>query len=117
MAIGDENKKIYFLDDENIRIKNNTGGMHVITDGDILNKRLSSSIHSKKYSNEMKKLESVITEVKAIHMIKVTSIFTVTAKAEQMPRICNAIGLLSTIGSNSSFLVSLTDRAFIMCSP
>ena len=56
LAIGDENKKIYFLDDENIRIKNNTGGMHVITDGDILNKRLSSSIHSKKYSNEMRKL-------------------------------------------------------------
>ena len=59
LAIGDENKKIYFLDDENIRIKNNTGGMHVITDGDILNKRLSSNIHSKKYSNEMKKLDDL----------------------------------------------------------
>ena len=59
LAIGDENKKIYFLDDENIRIKNNTGGMHVITDGDILNKRLSSNIHSKKYSNEMRKLDDL----------------------------------------------------------
>ena len=59
LAIGDENKKIYFLDDENIRIKNNTGGMHVITDGDILNKRLSSSIHSKKYSNQMRKLDDL----------------------------------------------------------
>ncbi|MDC3053986.1 FkbM family methyltransferase [bacterium] len=59
LAIGDENKKIYFLDDENIRIKNNSGGMHVITDGDILNKRLSSNIHSKKYSNEMKKLDDL----------------------------------------------------------
>ena len=59
LAIGDENKKIYFLDDENIRIKNNTGGMHVITDDDILNKRLSSNIHSKKYSNEMKKLDDL----------------------------------------------------------
>ena len=59
LAIGDENKKIYFLDDENIRIKNNTGGMHVITDGDILHKRLSSNIHSKKYSNEMKKLDDL----------------------------------------------------------
>ena len=58
-AIGDENKKIYFLDDENIRIKNNTGGMHVITDDDISNKRLSSNIHSKKYSNEMKKLDDL----------------------------------------------------------
>ena len=59
IAIGDENKKIYFLDDENIRIKNNTGGMHVITDDDISNKRLSSNIHSKKYSNEMKKLDDL----------------------------------------------------------
>ena len=59
LAIGDENKKIYFLDDENIRIKNNTGGMHVITDDDILKKRLSSNIHSKKYSNEMKKLDDL----------------------------------------------------------
>ena len=59
LAIGDENKKIYFLDDENIRIKNNTGGMHVITDEDISHKRLSSNIHSKKYSNEMKKLDDL----------------------------------------------------------
>ena len=59
LAIGDENKKIYFLDDKNIRIKNNTGGMHVITDDDILKKRLSSNIHSKKYSNEMKKLDDL----------------------------------------------------------
>ena len=59
LAIGDENKKIYFLDDENIRIKNNTGGMHVITEEDISNKRLSSNIHSKKYSNEMKKLDDL----------------------------------------------------------
>ena len=59
LAIGDENKKIYFLDDENIRVKNNTGGMHVITEEDIVNKRLSSDIHSKKYSNEMKKLDDL----------------------------------------------------------
>ena len=44
---------------KNIRIKNNTGGMHVITDDDILKKRLSSNIHSKKYSNEMKKLDDL----------------------------------------------------------
>ena len=59
LAVGDENKKIYFLDDNNIRIKNNTGGMHVITEDDISNKRLSSDIHSKKYSNEMKKLDDL----------------------------------------------------------
>ena len=59
LAIGDENKKIYFLDDKNIRIKNNTGGMHVITEEDISNKRLSSNIHSKRYNNEMKKLDDL----------------------------------------------------------
>ena len=59
LAIGDENKKIFFLDDKNDRIKNNTGGMHVITEDDIINKRLSSNIHSKKYSNEMKKLDDL----------------------------------------------------------
>ena len=59
LAIGDENKKIYFLDDQNIRVKNNTGGMHVITEEDISNKRLSSNIHSKKYNNEMKKLDDL----------------------------------------------------------
>ena len=47
LAIGDENKKIYFLDDKNIRIKNNTGGMHVITEDDIFYKRMSSDIHIK----------------------------------------------------------------------
>ena len=59
LAIGDENKKIYFLDDQNIRVKNNTGGMHVITEEDISNKRLSSNIHSKRYNNEMKKLDDL----------------------------------------------------------
>tara|TARA_A100001011_G_scaffold357206_1_gene401875 strand:- start:761 stop:1501 length:741 start_codon:yes stop_codon:yes gene_type:complete len=59
LAIGDENKKIYFLDDKNNRIKNNTGGMHVITEGDISHNRLSSDIHSKKYSNKMKKLDDL----------------------------------------------------------
>ncbi len=59
LAIGDENKKIYFLDSENERIKNNSGGMHVITQGDIDKKRLSSEIHSKKYNNEMKRLDDL----------------------------------------------------------
>ena len=59
LAIGDENKKIYFLDNENERIKNNSGGMHVITQDDIDEKRLSSEIHSKKFDNEMKRLDDL----------------------------------------------------------
>ena len=58
-AIGDKNQKIYFLDESNIRIKNNTGGMHVITNEDIKNNRLSSKIYSKKLNNYMKKLDDI----------------------------------------------------------
>ena len=46
-------------------------------------------------------------------MMRVTSIFTVTANAEQIPKICRAIGLFSTIGVKSSFLVSFRDIDFI----
>ena len=59
LAIGDKNEKVYFLDTKNTRIKNNSGGMHVITQDDISEKRLSSDIHSKKYSNEMQKLDDL----------------------------------------------------------
>ena len=57
LAIGNKNEEIYFLDEINDRIKNNTGGMHVITNEDIENKRLSSEIHSKKILNNMKRLD------------------------------------------------------------
>jgi len=58
-AIGNENQEIYFLDESNIRIKNNTGGMHVITNEDIENNRSSSEIHSKKIFNHMKRLDEI----------------------------------------------------------
>tara|TARA_B100000242_G_C42968666_1_gene449426 strand:+ start:149 stop:886 length:738 start_codon:yes stop_codon:yes gene_type:complete len=61
-AVGNKNEKIYFLDNNNERIKNNTGGMHVITNDDIKNKRLSSEIHSKKIFNQMKKLDDTNIE-------------------------------------------------------
>ena len=57
-----KNEEIYFLDNNNERIKNNTGGMHVITNDDIENKRLSSEIHSKKIMNQMKKLDNTNIE-------------------------------------------------------
>ena len=59
LAIGDKNEKIFFLDTENKRIKNNSGGMHVITEKDISEESLSSNICSKKYSNKMKKLDDL----------------------------------------------------------
>ena len=58
-ALGNKTEKIYFLDSENIRIKNNSGGMHVLTEEDILNNILSANIHSKKYSNKMCKLDDL----------------------------------------------------------
>tara|TARA_B100000035_G_scaffold40879_1_gene30745 strand:- start:28 stop:768 length:741 start_codon:yes stop_codon:yes gene_type:complete len=57
LAVGNKNQEIYFLDESNDRIKNNTGGMHVITEEDIKYHRLSSGIHSKKIINQMKRLD------------------------------------------------------------
>ena len=56
-ALGDKSEEVYFLDNTNDRIINNTGGMHVITEDDIKNKRLSSEIHSKKIINQMIRLD------------------------------------------------------------
>ena len=67
LAIGNKNQEIYFLDESNDRIKNNTGGMHVITNEDIENNRLSSEIHSKKTLNYMKRLDD--TEVKEFDIL------------------------------------------------
>ena len=58
-AVGNKSEKIYFFDSENTRIKDNSGGMHVLTEKDILNNVLSANIHSKKYSNEMCKLDDL----------------------------------------------------------
>jgi hypothetical protein len=48
---------------------------------------------------EIKKLENAVTSVNAIHITTVTLRDVVTARAEQMPRICSAIGLFLKIGS------------------
>ena len=61
-AIGNKNQEIYFLDESDDRIKNNTGGMHVITNEDIEKNRLSSEIHSKKILNHMKRLDDTNIE-------------------------------------------------------
>ena len=59
IALGDKKEKVYFLDSENERVKNNTGGMHAVTKKDIKENRLSSILHSKKYSNIMKKFDDL----------------------------------------------------------
>jgi len=67
LAIGNKNEEIYFLDEIKDRIKNNTGGMHVITNEDIENNRLSSEIHSKKILNQMKRLDD--TDIKEFDLL------------------------------------------------
>jgi len=54
---------------------------------------------------DMERLESITTAVRATHMTAEVSIFTVTASAEQMPRIWMVIGLLSDNGSSRMSLV------------
>src|SRR6056297_2743561 len=44
-----------------------------------------------------------VTAITAMHMVTVVDILFVTANAEQMPRICNAIGLLEKMGVVRTF--------------
>jgi hypothetical protein len=53
-------------------------------------------------------LEQAVTDVRANAMINEVDIWEVTAKAEQTPNTCKVMGLLSTNGSNNTFLVSLS---------
>ena len=51
----------------------------------------------------------VVTKITARHITKVVAMLMVTAKAEQIPNTCNAIGLLLKIGSiSTSFCVAIS---------
>lgn len=71
VALGDKENKVYFLDSNHDRIKNNSGGMHAITGEDIKKSRLSSSLHSKKYENIMKKFDDLPIEKFDVMLIDV----------------------------------------------
>jgi len=47
---------------------------------------------------DTKKLEKAVTSVSATHITRDTFMLEVTARAEQIPRICRAMGLLSKMG-------------------
>lgn len=55
---------------------------------------------------EIKKLENAVTKVNATHITMALAMLVVTASAEQIPRICRAMGLLSKIGEVKILLVS-----------
>ena len=62
LALGDREDKVYFLDSDHDRIKNNSGGMHAITQEDIKENRLSSNLYNKKYENIMKRFDDLPIE-------------------------------------------------------
>ncbi len=70
-ALGDKEDKVYFLDPAHERIKNNSGGIHAITEEDVEKNRLSSNLHNKKYSNAMKRLDDLPIEKFDIVLIDV----------------------------------------------
>ncbi len=62
LALGDKEDKVYFLDPNHIRVKNNSGGIHAITELDIEKNQLSSNLHVKSFSNSMKKIDNLNIE-------------------------------------------------------
>ena len=58
-AIGNINEDVYFLDDTHDRLKNNSGGMHVITNENIRNNERSANIVNKSIKVKMKKFDDL----------------------------------------------------------
>ena len=56
---------------------------------------------------EINKFDNDTTDVKAIHIINVTFKLLVTAKAEQIPKICSVIGFSLIRGFTSTSLYCL----------
>src|SRR5690606_21014949 len=54
---------------------------------------------------EMNMLENAVTNVSAIDMTRAVFRFEVTARAEQIPRICSPMGLLLKIGLKTTSLI------------
>ncbi len=71
VALGDKENIVYFLDPDHKRIKNNSGGIHAVTEDDIKKNRLSSNLHSKKRQNNMKKFDDLPIEKFDIILIDV----------------------------------------------
>ena len=62
LALGSTEENIYFLDHKSERVKNNSGGIHVIREDDIKSDRLSSNSHSKKFKSKMIMLDNLPCE-------------------------------------------------------
>ena len=69
IAVGNSEENVYFMSNENIcpieninRVKNNTGGMHVFTDTDIVNNIRSANLTDKKIIGRVNKLDNLEIE-------------------------------------------------------
>jgi FkbM family methyltransferase len=66
IAIGNKEENVYFMSEDKIcpkeninRVINNTGGMHVFTEQDIIENRRSSNLSDQKLTIKMKKLDNL----------------------------------------------------------
>src|SRR5690554_1621812 len=55
-------------------------------------------------TSDTARFEKAVTAITEMHITILTLMLPVTASAEHIPRICNAIGLLLKIGSRRTFL-------------
>ena len=59
MALGNSHENVFFIDDSINRLKNNSGGMHVLTQRDIVENRWSANLSHKKITVSMNRLDNV----------------------------------------------------------
>jgi FkbM family methyltransferase len=76
IALGNSEEDVYFIGENSIcpfehinRIKNNTGGMHVLTETDIKENRRSANLTDKRIKNKMNKLDNL--NIKKIDIVLV----------------------------------------------
>ena len=78
VAVGNSEEDVYFMSIDKIcpvehinRVKNNSGGMHVFTEKDIVNNTRSAVLTDKKISNKINKLDNLHTQVDSFDIMLV----------------------------------------------
>jgi FkbM family methyltransferase len=78
IAVGNSEEDIYFMSIDKIcpieninRIKNNSGGMHVFTERDILNNMRSAVLSDKKITNKVNKLDNLQKQIEPFDIMLV----------------------------------------------
>lgn len=63
IALGDKEDTIYFVNDQTERLKNNSGGMHVLTEHEISNNIRSGNLSDKRMMQKMDKLDNLTEDI------------------------------------------------------